>query len=146
MLGRGIDFMAAQDKIHLAVKNSLIKDGWTITDDPYSIKYEDVNLQADLAATRTLAAEKEGQKIVVEVKSFLSPSPINDLKVALGQYDLYFFYLRLTSPEHKLYLAISDTAYQRLLDLKGLELILQDRQMPLIIINVNEEKIVSWIN
>ena len=58
------------------------------TADPYIIEYEDVTLFADLGAERPLAAERAGRKIVVEVKSFLSPSPIHDLKSALGQYEL----------------------------------------------------------
>jgi hypothetical protein len=63
-----------RDIIHEAVKNALVKDGWTITADPYTIEYEDVTLFADLGAERPLAAERAGRKIVVEVKSFLSPS------------------------------------------------------------------------
>ena len=77
--------MATIDAIHGAVKNALIKDGWTITADPYTIRYEEVILFADLAAERPIAAERAGRKIVVEVKSFISPSPIHDLKIALGQ-------------------------------------------------------------
>lgn len=50
---------------HNEVKNALIKDGWTITDDPYIIKYEDAELYADLAAEKPIAAERQGQKIVV---------------------------------------------------------------------------------
>jgi hypothetical protein len=138
--------MVAKDVIHDAVKNALIKDGWTITDDPYIIKYEDVNLQADLAAERPIAAQKDNRKIVVEIKSFLSPSPINDIKVAFGQFDLYEFYLKLTAPDYKLYLAINDLAYQRLLSVKGLELIFQERRMPLIIADTEKEEIVRWIN
>ena len=74
--------------MHDAVKNALIKDGWTITAAPYVIAYEDVTLFADLGAERPLAAERAGRKIVVEVKSFLSTSPIYNLKMALGQYEL----------------------------------------------------------
>ena len=29
--------MSAKDAIHDAVMNALVKDGWTITDDPYTI-------------------------------------------------------------------------------------------------------------
>jgi hypothetical protein len=76
--------VATIDAIHNAVKNALVKDGWTITADPYTFRYEEVILFADLGAERPLAAERAGQKIVVEVKSFLSPSPIHDLKLALG--------------------------------------------------------------
>ncbi len=36
--------MPAPDQIHNAVKNALLKDGWTITDDPYLIQYEDATL------------------------------------------------------------------------------------------------------
>ena len=42
--------MPALDQIHEAVKHALIKDGWSITADPYVIEYEDVRLFADLGA------------------------------------------------------------------------------------------------
>ena len=32
--------MAAKDKYHEHVKEALIKDGWTITHDPYVIKFD----------------------------------------------------------------------------------------------------------
>jgi len=72
--------MAAKDIIHDAVKNALIKDGWTITDDPYVLQYEEVRLFADFGAERAIAAELAGTKIVVEAKSFVSPSFIQDIK------------------------------------------------------------------
>ncbi|GIK56940.1 MAG: hypothetical protein BroJett015_26030 [Chloroflexota bacterium] len=52
--------MSARDIIHQGVKNALLKDGWVITDDPFTIQYEDATLFADLAAERTIAAEKAG--------------------------------------------------------------------------------------
>jgi hypothetical protein len=36
--------MPTKDTYHHAVKNALLKDGWTITADPYLIKYEDAEL------------------------------------------------------------------------------------------------------
>ncbi len=41
--------MPARDTYHEAVKNALIKDGWIILADPYSLEYEDVELYPDLA-------------------------------------------------------------------------------------------------
>lgn len=41
--------MARLDKIHDAVKNALVKDGWTITDDPFTLEYEEQILFVDLA-------------------------------------------------------------------------------------------------
>jgi XisH protein len=67
--------MPAKDVYHQAVKNALITDGWSILADPYKIKYKDAQLFADLAAEKPIAAEQNGRKIVVEIKSFLSPSP-----------------------------------------------------------------------
>jgi len=34
----------AKDLYHQAIKNALIKDGWTITGDPYPLEYEDLEL------------------------------------------------------------------------------------------------------
>ena len=42
----------AKDIIHNAVKNALIKDGWTITDDPLTLTYEDATVFVDLGAER----------------------------------------------------------------------------------------------
>ncbi len=42
-----------------------------------------------MAAEKSIAAEKQGQKILVEVKSFLGRSFINNLEQAMGQYVIY---------------------------------------------------------
>ena len=85
--------MAAKDKFHDAVKHGLIKDGWTITDDPLTLKIEGINISIDLGAEKLLAAEKEGYKIAVEIKSFLSHSPLTDFHAALGQFLNYRLFL-----------------------------------------------------
>jgi hypothetical protein len=66
--------MPAKDIYHDAVKNALIKDGWTITADPYYIIYKKLRLIADLGAECSLSAQKGNDKIVIEIKSFLNPS------------------------------------------------------------------------
>jgi hypothetical protein len=98
--------MPAKDIYHDAIKNALINDGWKITADPYKIKYKDAELFADLSAEKPIAAEQNGRKIVVEIKSFLSPSPMRDFQLALGQYILYRNLINLTEPEYIIYLAI----------------------------------------
>lgn len=74
--------MPQPDLYHLPVKRALIKDGWKITDDPYYIEYKELRLYADLGAEKPLAAEKEDQKIVVEIKVFGSSSQITELERA----------------------------------------------------------------
>ena len=97
--------MPRRDIIHQAVKNALVKDGWTITDDPYLLEYGEEVLFVDLAAERLLAAERGSERIAVEVKSFVGRSPLNDLQGALGQYALYLSVLEIIDPQRKLYLA-----------------------------------------
>lgn len=138
--------MAAKDLIHDAAKNALIKDGWTITDDPLRLKYKAVNLLVDLGATRTLAATRNGEKIAVEIKSFLNASTINDLKLALGQFNLYLSYLRILKPEHKLWLAISEKAFDEIFSIEGIEIVFEQNKMPLIIVRIETEEIVKWID
>ena len=76
--------MPAKDIFHDPFKTALLKDGWTVTHDPYSLKVGKKDLFIDLGAEKLLAAEKDTQKIAVEIKSFVSPSEIKDLEIALG--------------------------------------------------------------
>jgi hypothetical protein len=78
--------MSARDIYHNSVKNALVKDGWKITHDPLILKWGLKDLYVDLGAEQLVAAEKAGQKIAVEIKSFVSPSEVEDLKNALGQF------------------------------------------------------------
>jgi XisH protein len=43
-------------------------------------------MQIDLGAEKLIAAEKDNQKIAVEIKSFLRTSKITDFYNALGQF------------------------------------------------------------
>jgi hypothetical protein len=136
--------MPAADRIHAAVKNALIKDGWTITDDPYTIVYKDLRLFADLGADRALAAERGSDRIVVEVKSFVGRSLLEDLERALGQYVLYLSLLELTAPERRLYLAVSREADRALARRRGIDLIVQRNRVAVIVVDVHTEEIVAW--
>ncbi len=138
--------MPRLDLIHHAVKNALINDGWKITHDPFTIQRGRVRLQADLAAERPFAAEREGRRIIVEVKSFIGKSLIRELEQAIGQFFLYQQYLQISGSDRKLYLALSDAAYARLISLNDVEQVLQALQIAQIHVNLDQEEIVRWIN
>jgi XisH protein len=138
--------MPKLDIIHNAVKNALIKDGWVITDDPYIIQYRKTTLYADLGAERPIAVERNGHKLVVEVKSFIGASKIQDLKEALGQYDIYYYLLEETAPDRKLYIAVSDTLYKTFFNQDAIQLILTKHQLPLVIVDIEALEIKQWIN
>jgi hypothetical protein len=138
--------MPAKDIYHNAVKNALLKYGWTITADPYFIKYEDAELYADLAAEKPISAEREGQKIVVEIKSFVGRSLMYDFHGALGQYVVYRNLIQLTEPEYTLYLAIDDLVYKNFFQRKSIQVITKENQLLLMVVEMEKEEILQWIN
>jgi XisH protein len=137
--------MPAKDLYHDAVKNALIKDEWLITADPYIIKYEDTELYADLAAEKPIAAERQGQKIVVEIKSFVGKSMMYDFHGALGQYIVYRDLIQLTDPESILYLAIDDIVYETFFQRQSIQVITRRNQLRLIVVDTDKETILQWI-
>lgn len=138
--------MPAKDIYHDTVKNALIKDGWTITNDPLSLKIGEKDIYIDLAAEKLLVAEKQGQKIAVEVKSFVGSSEIEDLKNALGQYILYDKILKRQLSERLLYLAIRSAIFNRLFTKEIGQILLEDNTLKIIVFDPEEEVIVKWIN
>lgn len=138
--------MPAKDIYHEAVKNALIKDGWTITADPYTIKYEDADLYADLAAEKPIAAELNGRKIIVEIKSFISPSPMRDFENALGQYILYRNLLKLNNQNYEIYLAVRDSIFDTFFQRKSIQAVVKLNKIALIVFNNEKEEIVEWIS
>ncbi len=78
--------MSAKDLFHDAVRRGLEKDNWHITSDPLELEWEEVKVKIDLAAEQLIAAERDRQKIAVEIKSFISTSAISDFHTALGQF------------------------------------------------------------
>ena len=87
----------ARDHFHSAVRNALIKDGWTITDDPLRVSYGLSNMEIDLGAENLVAAQKDLQKIAVEIKSFLGSSALSEFHVAFGQCLNYRLALQLVA-------------------------------------------------
>lgn len=138
--------MPALDIYHNLVKQILIKADWKITHDPFPLKWKKRNLSVDLGAEKLLAAEKEKQKIVVEVKSFLRESRIADLQQALGQYILYQDILKEMFTDRQLYLAIPLTAYVELFEGdKFAQILLDNKRLTLIIFDPIKEEISQWI-
>jgi hypothetical protein len=91
--------MPAKDIYHDVVRNALLKDGWTITHDPFTLTVGQKDVFVDFGAERLLAAERGQEKIAVEIKSFVGASDIRDLELAVGQYALYRSLLRRLEPD-----------------------------------------------
>jgi hypothetical protein len=136
--------MPQRDIYHGTVRQALLNDGWTITHDPYTISFGERYGFIDLGAERTIAAERHGLRIAVEIKSFISPSPVADLSEAIGQYLLYKSWLSRTDPGRRLYLAIdADIAREVFGDISA-QVLIDDYAIHLIIVDMEHERIVEW--
>ena len=138
--------MPAKDIFHDCFKAALLKDGWQVTHDPYNLKVGKKDLFIDLGAEKLLAAEKGSQKIAIEIKSFVSPSEIRDLEVALGQYVLYQNVLARTEPERILYLAIRESTFIKLFEQEIGQMLLENQVLKLLVFNPEIEEIARWID
>src|SRR5208283_592294 len=108
--------------------------------------YGGKDLFVDLGAERvTLAAEKGGQRIAVEIQSFLSPSPVRDLQEAVGQFAIYRAVLAETEPEYLLYLAVPRRTYEGLLVEPFGQLIVTRLEIRLLVFDDAQEKVIAWI-
>ena len=138
--------MPAKDIFHDTVKNALIKEGWTITDDPLYLDYGGVDMYVDLGAEKLIAAEKDRQKIAVEIKSFNRPSLISEFHSALGQFLNYRLVLEDIEPERKVYLAISEDVYEAFFTLVFTQKAVEKYQIKLIVYDINQGVIKQWKN
>jgi XisH protein len=65
--------MSAKDYYHETVKNALIKDGWTITQDPLTLRLSKKKLYIDLGAEQLIAAERRNKKLLLKSRDSIEP-------------------------------------------------------------------------
>lgn len=139
--------MSARDVFHTVVKNALIKAGWQITHDPFSLSFGGINMSIDLGSQKLIAAENSQQKIAVEIKSFLpQSSAISEFHTALGQYMNYRAVLTRKEPERILYLALPIETYNTFFQLELPQIMIEENNVRLIVYDPEEEAIVTWKN
>ncbi len=138
--------MSAKDIFHEAVKRGLQKEGWVITHDPLVVKFAKDKMSVDLGAEKILAAERETEKIAVEIKSFLGDSELFEYHAALGQFLNYRLALRLREPERVLFLAVPVSTYRSLFSRDFAQTSVQEYQVKLIVYDPKVEVIVQWQN
>jgi XisH protein len=138
--------MPAKDLYHNTVRFALIKDGWNILTDDYTLEYGGDRVYVDIAAEKSILAERQDRRILVEVKSFLGRSFVHDLEQAVGQYVLYRDILSETESEFELYLAITQGTYKGKFQRKLTQMIVNRNQVKLLIVDSEEEVVTQWIS
>lgn len=136
--------MPARDIYHDKVKNALIKDGWTITHDPLRLSWGGRDMYVGLGAERLLAAEKAGQRIAVEVKSFVGASEMDDLEKAIGQFVLYQAVLAEREPDRLLFLAVPQFVLRDVFEQPLGELLFQKNLVHVMGFDPDMEVILQW--
>ncbi len=124
------------------VKNALIKEGWIITHDPLFIQFDDVEMY--LGAEKIIAAEKEGQKMAVEVKSFVSASLMSAFHFAIGQFIDYRHGLEGLKFAHTLYMAVPIDVYETFFMRRFIQSVIKSCSVKLIVYDFDKEEIVKW--
>lgn len=129
----------------MLVRNLLEADGWKVTHDPYFLMLGKRRGFIDLGAERILlGAERKGEKIAIEVKSFLGLSDVDQFEDALGQYLLYKPALQEKEPERTLYLALPISFYNSLFDDSYFQKIAQLYDLKMLIFDEKSEIISEW--
>lgn len=136
----------ARDIFHGIVKEALIGEGWTITDNPLVLlSKKEGGIETDLGAEKIIIAEKGLTKIAVEVKSFLNPSPINDFHSALGQYMTYLDVMEMKEIERIMYLAMPYEVYTLLSTKSYFRYVIEKHKIKFILFDAETKTIEEWI-
>jgi hypothetical protein len=130
---------------HDVVVRALTADGWVITDDPLRLAYGARDVYVDLAAELPIAAEREGQRIAVEVKSFIGASNIRELELAVGQFVLYREILARVDAQRQLYLAVTVNIHETLFLEPIGQLMIETQSLRLLVFDPEARRIKRWI-
>jgi hypothetical protein len=137
--------MPAKDTYHDWVKESLTQAGWVVSHDPLSFRIGKIGIHVDLGLENLIGAEKEQQKIAVEIKGFMNVSKITDFYAAFGQYLCYKVALAREDPDRTLYLAIPTPIYNTFFKEVLIQDVLKEYPAKLLVYNLSNQEIQSWI-
>ncbi len=136
----------ARDLFHDIVKKALIKDGWTITHDPFPLhSRKDGGLSTDIGAEKIILAENNLKKIAVEVKSFVHMSILHEFLKASGQYHSYSKIIVKNDPQRLLFVAMPKFVYFKLIQYDWVLEVMEDLNMKVILYNTEKIIIEEWI-
>jgi hypothetical protein len=137
--------MPRKDIYHDSVKIALEKDGWRIIKEELQIETGGVKFFIDLEAEAVFVAEREGEQIAIEIKTFQGQSLVQNLHEAFGKYRLYLYALEKERPELHLFLAIPVETYNTFFQREFVRFVIQQDKVNLIVYNPDNQTIVQWI-
>jgi hypothetical protein len=136
--------MPAKDIFHDTVTRALKKENWVITDEQFLIRSGGVEIYIDIGAEKIIAAERNNEKIAIEVKSFLGNSKMYEFHAAIGQFINYRSILEDEQPDRILYLAVPLDIYNSFFQLPFTQKIITNNKVKVIVYEPEDEVILKW--
>jgi XisH protein len=137
--------MPRKDIFHENVRTALEKDDWVVTDDPLQVVVDDTTIYIDLGIEPTYYADRNGEQIAVEIKSFRLQSSITSMYEALGKFCIYRTALRLAESPRTRYLAVPLSIYNSFFQRILIQEALKEYQVNLIVYDTHSNTISTWI-
>ena len=137
--------MPAKDLYHDVVVAALVKDNWLVTDDPLTLPFGSRDLLVDLGAERIIAAERGAERIAVEIKSFGSPSEMNDLEKAIGQFVLYGDVPTTVESDRVLFPAIRSETFLTVFQEPIGQMVLNNGRLRLLVFDPATAEVLQWL-
>lgn len=134
----------ARDFFHSTVQEVLLKEGFSITHDPYVLRKYDPQWELDFGAEKVIAAESDRLKIAIEVKSYFQDSFAHAFHGILGQYLNYRLALSYVDPDHKMFLAVPEDIFNEEFSRRGISNSIRHFQVSLMIYHPVEKIILRW--
>ncbi|MFN0175655.1 MAG: element excision factor XisH family protein [Saprospiraceae bacterium] len=135
----------ARDKFHQEVRNALEHEGWRITADPLYLKVGSIPIHIDLGAERLIGAEKDGEQIAVEIKTFGRTSFITAFHEAVGKYIVYREALSQTKSNRTLFLAMPADVYSEFSTEQLVQQVFEKYEFKILLYEPDQQSISSWI-
>ncbi len=88
----------------------------------------------------TIAAEK------LFVTQGAVSKQLKNLEEALGQYNLYQTLLEVTEPERELFLGVSEKTFAKFFAREEIKFVMQRLNVKMLVVDVDSEEVVQWIN
>lgn len=137
--------MPRRDNFHKVVTTALRKEGWKVTNDPLFVPTEGgVNFFIDLGLERFIGAEKGGEEIAVEIKSFDENAPLYSFYEILGQFLIYEMALEDQENPWGLFIAISNLGYKKLDEAPIFKRAIERFKLTFIIFEPLSKTIIEW--
>jgi hypothetical protein len=133
--------MSKLDSCHWQVVRALEKDGWIVDPKPGQLidEISGMMVRVDLIAERN-----ELERIFVEVKCYPQHNKTQELYISVGQYLLYRAFFEAASITTPLYLAIPEDIYKDNFH-HIIRKAIQGNGIKVVIVNVETEEIIEWI-